>query len=156
LNLVRISSRSCSMSEATKTAPDMQISGPTRTESDSMGKIDVPADRYYGAQTARSLIHFAIGKDTMPPELIRAFGILKKACALVNEGLGKLSVEKASLITLAADEVIAGKLDDHLPLRVWQTGSGTQTNMNVNEVISNRAIEISGGVMGSKKPVHPN
>src|SRR5712691_10557959 len=95
------------MSEAAKPA-----SAPTRTESDSMGKIEVPADRYYGAQTARSLIHFAIGKDTMPPELIRAFGILKKACALVNEGLGKLSVEKASLITLAADEVIAGKLDE--------------------------------------------
>src|SRR5438132_14359061 len=92
----------------------------------------------------------------MPPELIRAFGILKKACALVNEGLGKLSVEKASLITLAADEVIEGKLNDHFPLRVWQTGSGTQTNMNVNEVISNRAIEISGGEMGSKKPIHPN
>ena len=130
--------------------------GPTRTESDSMGKIEVPADRYYGAQTARSLIHFAIGKDTMPPELIRAFGILKKACALVNEGLGKLSVEKASLITLAVDEVIAGKLNEHFPLRIWQTGSGTQTNMNVNEVISNRAIEIAGGVMGSKKPIHPN
>src|SRR5258707_5879356 len=92
----------------------------------------------------------------MPPELIRAFGILKKACALVNEGLGKLSVEKASLITLAADEVIAGKIDEHFPLRIWQTGSGTQTNMNVNEVISNRAIEIAGGEMGSKKPVHPN
>src|SRR5258708_36327384 len=140
------------MSEAAKTV----ASTPARTESDSMGKIDVPADRYYGAQTARSLIHFAIGKDTMPPELIRAFGILKKACALVNEGLGKLSVEKASLITLAADEVIAGKLDEHFPLRVWQTGSGTQTNMNANEVISNRAIEIAGGLMGSKQPVHPN
>src|SRR5260370_215944 len=141
------------MSEAAKqSAPTT----PTRVESDSMGKIDVPADRYYGAQTARSLIHFAIGKDTMPPELIRAFGILKKACALVNEGVGKLSVEKASLITLAADEVIAGKLNDHFPLRIWQTGSGTQTNMNVNEVISNRAIEIAGGVMGSKKPIHPN
>jgi fumarate hydratase, class II len=128
----------------------------TRTESDSMGKIEVPADRYYGAQTARSLIHFNIGKDTMPPELIRAFGILKKAAALVNEGLGKLSVAKASLITLAADEVIEGKLNAHFPLRVWQTGSGTQTNMNVNEVISNRAIEIDGGVMGSKQPIHPN
>src|SRR5260370_6664623 len=106
------------MSEAVKTV----ASTPTRTESDSMGKIDVPADRYYGAQTARSLIHFAIGKDTMPPELIRAFGILKKACALVNEGLGKLSVAKASLITLAADEVIPGKLNDHFPLRCWQSG----------------------------------
>jgi fumarate hydratase class II len=121
-----------------------------------MGKIEVPADRYYGAQTARSLIHFNIGKDTMPPELIRAFGILKKAAALVNEGLGKLSVAKASLITLAADEVIEGKLNAHFPLRIWQTGSGTQTNMNVNEVISNRAIEIDGGVMGSKQPIHPN
>jgi fumarate hydratase class II len=129
---------------------------PTRTESDSMGKIDVPADRYYGAQTARSLIHFAIGKDTMPPELIRAFGILKKAAALVNQDLGKLPADKTALITQAADEVIAGKLHEHFPLRIWQTGSGTQTNMNVNEVISNRAIEISGGAMGSKKPIHPN
>jgi fumarate hydratase class II len=132
------------------------ISGPTRIESDSMGKIDVPTDRYYGAQTARSLIHFAIGKDTMPPELIRAFGILKKAAALVNQDLGKLSAEKAALITQAADEVISGQLNEHFPLRVWQTGSGTQTNMNVNEVISNRAIEIAGGEMGSKKPIHPN
>jgi len=140
------------MSEAVETA--MNIA--TRTESDSMGKVDVPADRYYGAQTARSLIHFAIGKDTMPPELIRAFGILKKAAALVNQDLGKLPADKAALITQAADEVIAGKLHDHFPLRIWQTGSGTQTNMNVNEVISNRAIEISGGVMGSKKPIHPN
>jgi fumarate hydratase class II len=140
------------MSGTTETA----ISGPTRTESDSMGKIDVPADRYYGAQTARSLIHFDIGKDTMPPELIRAFGILKKAAALVNQDLGKLSPEKARLITQAADEVISGKLNDHFPLRIWQTGSGTQTNMNVNEVISNRAIEIAGGEMGSKKPIHPN
>src|SRR5690348_15033567 len=129
---------------------------PTRIESDSMGKIDVPADRYYGAQTARSLIHFAIGKDTMPPELIRAFGILKKAAALVNQDLGKLPADKTALIVQAADEVISGKLDAHFPLRIWQTGSGTQTNMNVNEVISNRAIEISGGAMGSKKPIHPN
>ncbi len=130
--------------------------GATRTETDSMGKMKVPADRYYGAQTARSLVHFAIGKDTMPAELIRAFGILKKAAALVNQGLGKLAAEKARLIAHAADEVIAGKLNDHFPLRVWQTGSGTQTNMNVNEVISNRAIEMAGGVMGSKKPIHPN
>jgi fumarate hydratase, class II len=128
----------------------------TRTESDSMGKMEVPADRYYGAQTARSLIHFAIGKDTMPPELISAFGVLKKAGALVNQDLGKLPPEKSKLIVQAADEVIAGKLHDHFPLRIWQTGSGTQTNMNVNEVISNRAIELSGGVMGSKKPIHPN
>ncbi len=127
-----------------------------RIESDSMGKIEVPNDRYYGAQTARSLIHFNIGRDVMPPELIRAFGILKKAAALVNQDLGKLSAEKAKLIVQAADEVIAGKLDEHFPLRIWQTGSGTQTNMNANEVISNRAIEIAGGVMGSKKPIHPN
>src|SRR5580698_9583841 len=140
------------MSEATQLAASV----PTRIESDSMGKIDVPADRYYGAQTARSLIHFAIGKDTMPPELIRAFGILKKAAALVNQDLGKLPADKTALITQAADEVIAGKLHEHFPLRIWQTGSGTQTNMNVNEVISNRAIEISGGAMGSKKPIHPN
>src|SRR4030095_11290414 len=139
------------MSEAVKPTPT-----PTRTESDSMGKIEVPADRYYGAQTARSLIHFAIGKDTMPPELIRALGILKKAAALVNQDLNKLSAEKARLITQAADEVISGKLNGHFPLRIWQTGSGTQTNMNVNEVIANRAIEISGGTMGSKKPIHPN
>ncbi len=131
-------------------------SAKTRTESDSMGKMEVPADRYYGAQTARSLIHFAIGKDTMPAELISAFGVLKKAAALVNQDLGKLPAEKSRLIVQAADEVIAGKLHDHFPLRIWQTGSGTQTNMNVNEVISNRAIEISGGVMGSKKPIHPN
>jgi fumarate hydratase, class II len=128
----------------------------TRVESDSMGKIEVPADRYYGAQTARSLIHFNIGTDTMPPELIRALGILKKAAALVNQDLGKLSPAKAKLIVQAADEVIAGKLNAHFPLRIWQTGSGTQTNMNANEVISNRAIEIAGGEMGSKKPIHPN
>src|SRR5579863_8537036 len=128
----------------------------TRIESDSMGKIAVPVDRYYGAQTARSLIHFDIGRDTMAPELIHAFCILKKAAALVNQDLGKLSAEKCKLICAAADEVIAGTLDEHFPLRVWQTGSGTQTNMNVNEVISNRAIEMAGGVMGSKKPIHPN
>ena len=127
-----------------------------RIESDSMGKIEVPNDRYYGAQTARSLIHFDIGLDKMPPSLIRAFGILKKAAALVNQDLKKLSPEKTRLIVQAADEVIAGKLDEHFPLRIWQTGSGTQTNMNVNEVISNRAIELAGGEMGSKKPIHPN
>jgi fumarate hydratase class II len=121
-----------------------------------MGQIEVPANVYWGAQTQRSLLHFNIGRDTMPPELIRAFGFLKKACALVNQDLGKLSAEKAKLIVQAADEVIAGKLNDQFPLRIWQTGSGTQTNMNVNEVISNRAIEIAGGVMGSKKPIHPN
>jgi fumarate hydratase, class II len=140
------------MADATQFAKSV----PTRTESDSMGKMEVPVDRYYGAQTARSLIHFAIGKDTMPPELIRAFGILKKAAALVNRDLGKLTEEKSNLISQAADEVISGKLNEHFPLRIWQTGSGTQTNMNVNEVISNRAIQIAGGVMGSKKPIHPN
>src|SRR3981081_3705462 len=128
----------------------------TRLESDSMGEIEVAADRYWGAQTERSLLHFNIGDDVMPPEMIRAFGILKKAAALVNQDLGKLPPEKAKLIVAACDEVIAGKLDDHFPLRVWQTGSGTQTNMNANEVISNRAIEIAGGVMGSKQPIHPN
>src|SRR5580765_4152650 len=128
----------------------------TRTESDSMGKIDVPANVYWGAQTQRSLLHFNIGRDTMPPELIRAFGTLKKACALVNQDLGKLPADKAKLIVQAADEVISGKLNDQFPLRIWQTGSGTQTNMNVNEVISNRAIEIAGGELGSKKPIHPN
>src|SRR5512137_1507449 len=128
----------------------------TRTEADSMGKIEVPAHVYWGAQTQRSLLHFNIGRDVMPPELIQAFGILKKACALVNQDLGKLSADKAKLIVQAADEVIAGKLNDQFPLRIWQTGSGTQSNMNVNEVISNRAIELAGGEMGSKKPIHPN
>jgi len=128
----------------------------TRIETDSMGQIEVPADKYWGAQTQRSLIHFAIGDDRMPREMIRALGILKKAAAVVNHELGKLPSDKLKLIEQAADEVIAGKLDDHFPLRVWQTGSGTQTNMNANEVISNRAIEIAGGVLGSKKPIHPN
>ena len=131
-------------------------SAKTRIETDSMGAIEVPADRYWGAQTQRSLHHFNIGDDRMPREMIRALGILKKAAALVNEELGKLPADKAKLIVQACDEVIEGKLDDHFPLRVWQTGSGTQTNMNANEVISNRAIEIAGGVMGSKKPIHPN
>jgi len=135
---------------------EMTAKKATRTEFDSMGSIQVPANVYWGAQTARSLIHFNIGHDTMPPEMIRAFGILKKACALVNQELGKLPPEKARLIVQAADEVIAGKLDAEFPLRVWQTGSGTQTNMNANEVISNRAIELAGGVLGSKNPVHPN
>jgi fumarate hydratase class II len=128
----------------------------TRTESDSMGKIEVPSHVYWGAQTQRSLHHFNIGRDTMPPELIRAFGILKKAAALVNHDLGKLDAEKTKLIVATCDEVISGKLNDQFPLRIWQTGSGTQTNMNLNEVISNRAIEMAGGEMGSKKPVHPN
>ena len=121
-----------------------------------MGPIEVAADRYWGAQTERSLHHFNIGDDRMPREMIRALGILKKAAALVNEDLGKLSHDKAKLIVQACDEVIKGRWDEHFPLRVWQTGSGTQTNMNANEVISNRAIEIAGGVMGSKQPVHPN
>lgn len=128
----------------------------TRQESDSMGTIAVPSDRYWGAQTARSLHYFAIGDDRMPQELIRAFGTLKKAAALVNQDLGKLPDDRAQWLVQAADEVIAGKLDAHFPLSVWQTGSGTQTNMNANEVISNRAIELAGGVMGSKNPVHPN
>src|SRR5882724_1996015 len=126
----------------------MTIAATHRTESDSMGSIEVAVDKYWGAQTQRSLIHFAIGTDRMPPELIRAFGILKKACALVNKDLGKLPADKAKLIVQAAEEVISGKLDEHFPLRIWQTGSGTQTNMNVNEVISNRAIELAGGKMG--------
>jgi fumarate hydratase class II len=121
-----------------------------------MGPIVVPVDRYWGAQTARSLHYFAIGHDRMPGELIRAFGTLKKAAAMVNQSLGKLPPEVAQYLIAAADEVIAGKLDEHFPLSVWQTGSGTQTNMNANEVISNRAIELAGGEMGSKSPVHPN
>lgn len=128
----------------------------TRIESDSMGGIEVPGDHYWGAQTARSLIHFGIGQDTMPNSIIRAFGLLKRAAAEVNRDLGKLSDEKARVIIQAADEVAAGKLNDEFPLRIWQTGSGTQTNMNANEVIANRAIELSGGELGSKKPIHPN
>jgi fumarate hydratase class II len=135
-----------------------------RVEEDSMGTIEVPADRYFGAQTARSLIHFAIGDDRMPRSVLRGFGVLKKAAALVNSDLGLFKkkgadvdpARKVALISQAADEVIAGKLDDHFPLRIWQTGSGTQTNMNVNEVIANRAIELAGGTLGSKAPVHPN
>jgi fumarate hydratase class II len=127
-----------------------------RVESDSMGSIEVANDRYWGAQTERSLLHFAIGFDRMPRSVIRAFGLLKKASAEVNRDLKKLAPEKAKLIAAAADEVISGKLDEHFPLRIWQTGSGTQTNMNANEVISNRAIEMAGGVLGSKKPIHPN
>ena len=128
----------------------------TRTETDSMGEIDVPANRYYGAQTARSLIYFDIGTETMPREIIRGMGILKKASAMVNAELGLLPENIKDLICQAADEVIEGKLDEHFPLRVWQTGSGTQSNMNSNEVIANRAIEIAGGTIGSKDPVHPN
>ena len=138
------------MAEATEAAEK------TRMETDSMGEIEVPASAYWGAQTQRSLKHFNIGFDVMPREVIRALGILKKAAAVVNYDLGKLPLDKLKLIEQATDEVIEGKLDEHFPLRVWQTGSGTQTNMNANEVISNRAIEIAGGVMGSKDPIHPN
>jgi fumarate hydratase, class II len=129
---------------------------PARVETDSMGAIEVPGDRYWGAQTQRSLEHFKIGGERFPRELIRALGLVKKACALVNQDLGLLDPERAKAIIQAADEVIAGALDAHFPLVVWQTGSGTQTNMNANEVIANRAIEILGGRMGSKAPVHPN
>lgn len=127
-----------------------------RVESDSMGQIDVPEDCYWGAQTQRSLLHFAIGRDVMPPELIKAFAILKKAAALTNLKLGKLPEDKAKAIIESADEIIADKLKHHFPLRIWQTGSGTQTNMNVNEVIANRASEIMGGKLGSREFVHPN
>ena len=127
-----------------------------RVESDTMGTIEVPSDKYYGAQTARSLMNFDIGGEKMPTEIVTAFGVLKKAAALANHKLGLLDEKTRDLIVAAADEVISGKLADHFPLVVWQTGSGTQSNMNVNEVISNRAIEMAGGTMGSKKPVHPN
>ncbi len=143
-------------------ADDARVSGPggaggaTRTETDSMGAVEVPADRYWGAQTQRSLHHFPIGDDRIPAAVIRAMGTLKKAAATVNRDLGKLDPAKADLIVRAADEVIDGRLAGHFPLSVWQTGSGTQSNMNVNEVIANRAIEMSGGVLGSKDPVHPN
>ncbi|HSB78965.1 MAG TPA: lyase family protein, partial [Candidatus Methylomirabilis sp.] len=128
----------------------------TRVETDTMGAVEVPADRYWGAQTQRALQHFRIGEDRFPREMIWAFGILKKACALVNRDLGLLQADKAAAIVRAADEVIQGRLDDHFPLVVWQTGSGTQTNMNANEVIANRASELMGGQRGTKKPIHPN
>ncbi|MFN3234640.1 MAG: class II fumarate hydratase [Gammaproteobacteria bacterium] len=128
----------------------------TRIEKDSLGEVDVPVNVYWGAQTARSLHHFAIGHDTMPDALIRAFGILKQAAAQTNQELGLLPDDKAALIVDAAQEVIDGKLNDQFPLRVWQTGSGTQTNMNTNEVIANRSIEMAGGELGSKNPIHPN
>ena len=128
-----------------------------RRESDSMGVIDVPAMRYWGAQTQRSLLHFGdIGADPMPQAVYHAFGHVKKAAALANGTAGRLPAWMAELIAQVADEVIDGELDEHFPLRVWQTGSGTQTNMNVNEVIANRAIQLAGGVIGSKSPVHPN
>ena len=128
----------------------------TRRESDSMGAIDVPAERLWGAQTQRSLHHFSIADDHMPAAVIRSMAVLKKAAALVNRDLGKLSDEEARLIVRAADEIIAGEHEEEFPLYVWQTGSGTQTNMNVNEVISNRAIELANGERGSKRPIHPN
>src|SRR6201993_1710478 len=128
----------------------------TRHETDSMGGIDVPADRYWGAQTQRSLVHFSIGDDHMPKRVYHAYGYVKKAAALVNAAAGRLPQWKADAIVYAADEAIAGKLDEHFPLYVWQTGSGTQSNMNVNEVLSNRAIQLLGGKIGSKSPVHPN
>ena len=128
----------------------------TRTETDTMGSIEVPADRYWGAQTARSIHFFNIGADVMPRAVIRAMGLLKKASAEVNCDLGKLPADRMRLIVAAADEVIEGRLDDHFPVHIWQTGSGTQSNMNANEVIANRAIELAGGELGSKKPVHPN
>src|SRR5262245_44915590 len=128
----------------------------TRIETDSMGPIAVRADRYWGAQTERSLHHFAIGDDRMPIAVVHSLGLLKKAAAAVNRELELLDAPRAELIARAADEVIAGKLDAHFPLSVWQTGSGTQTNMNVNEVIANRAIELAGGKLGSKDPIHPN
>jgi fumarate hydratase, class II len=130
--------------------------GARRIETDSMGRIEVRADRYWGAQTERSLHHFAIGADRMPLAVVRALGLLKKVAALVNQELGLLDSHRVRLIVQAADEIVAGKLDDHFPLSVWQTGSGTQTNMNVNEVIANRAIELAGGKLGSKDPIHPN
>ena len=134
----------------------MTTEQPTRKERDSMGEIEVKSDRYWGAQTQRSIYYFNIGNDLMPKEVITAFGILKKAAAITNQELGKLPADKAQLIVQAADEVIDGKLDDHFPLKVWMTGSGTQSNMNINEVIANRGIEISGGILGSKTPIHPN
>jgi fumarate hydratase class II len=130
--------------------------GASRVETDSMGPIEVPADRYWGAQTQRSLHYFQIGDDRMPIAIVHALARLKKAAALVNRELGLLDARRAELIGRAADEVIDGKLDAHFPLSVWQTGSGTQTNMNVNEVIANRAIELAGGKLGSKEPIHPN
>jgi fumarate hydratase, class II len=127
-----------------------------RKETDSMGEIEVPANHYWGAQTQRSLIHFAIGDDHMPKQVYHAYGFVKKAAALVNAAAGRLQQWQADAIAQVADEVIAGKLDSEFPLFVWQTGSGTQSNMNVNEVISNRAVQLLGGELGNKKPIHPN
>jgi len=137
-------------------SPNTMAKTPTRTESDTMGPVEVASDRYWGAQAERSLGNFKIGWEKQPEPIIRALGIVKKAAAEANMDLGKLDKDLGKTIIAAAEEVIAGKLDDHFPLVVWQTGSGTQSNMNANEVISNRAIEMLGGEMGSKKPVHPN
>ena len=128
----------------------------TRTETDSFGPLEVPSDKYWGAQTQRSLINFPIGWEKQPVAIVRALGVIKKACAQANHDLGKIPTELAEAMIAAAGEVVEGKLDDHFPLVVWQTGSGTQSNMNSNEVVSNRAIEMLGGEMGSKTPVHPN
>src|SRR5919199_2494737 len=134
----------------------IRASSSMRIESDSMGDIEVPADHYWGAQTQRSLVHFSIGDDRMPKAIYHAYGYVKKAAAIVNAAEGRLPSDKADLIIKVADEVISGNLDSEFPLYVWQTGSGTQTNMNVNEVISNRAIQLAGGIMGTKDPIHPN
>ncbi len=140
----------------TKSKTPPAKAGEIRLEKDTMGELEVPADKYYGCQTARSMINFDIGTDCMPRAVIRGFGILKQAAARTNKDLGTLDEKVADLIIEASNEVITGALDEHFPLRIWQTGSGTQSNMNTNEVIANRAIEISGGVLGSKTPVHPN
>src|SRR6201996_940132 len=128
----------------------------TRQETDSLGVVEVPADKLWGAQTQRSLEHFSIGRERMPPEMITAYAILKKACAIANRGLGGLDAERSRLIVQACDEILAGQHDDMFPLHVWMTGSGTQFNMNVNEVISNRCSELAGKPLGSQDPVHPN
>jgi len=128
----------------------------TRTESDSFGPLEVQSDRYWGAQTQRSLMNFPIGWEKQPVAIVRALGVIKQACAMANKDRGKLDAKLADAMIAAANEVVTGKLDDHFPLVVWQTGSGTQSNMNANEVISNRAIEMLGGTIGSKDPVHPN
>src|SRR5689334_21030974 len=160
LPLIARAARSVDMSD--QTCPEIRDvpigidAAGLRRETDSMGEIEVPADRYWGAQTQRSLIHFSIGDDRMPKQVCSAYGYVKKAAAIVNDAEGRLPAWKADLIARVADEVIAGKLDREFPLYVWQTGSGTQSNMNVNEVISNRAIQLVGGVLGSKQPVHPN
>ena len=128
----------------------------TRVETDSFGPLDVPSDKYWGAQTQRSLINFPIGWEKQPIAIVRALGVIKQGCAMANTALGKLPADKGEAIQAAASEVANGLLDDHFPLVVWQTGSGTQSNMNANEVIANRAIEMMGGVICSKDPVHPN